>query len=142
MASGGQLTLRLFLWHWAYCLGLVLLTYNPLGYSYYHWVTDGSGEVFLKMIMGLGLLIAYTFLMWVIIGSIGRLGLLAGVIMWVLLAHEVIKFFAVEGSAMYEFIVLLCLSTLLAIGLAWPYINFQLHGQIEKRYTYKEKKKY
>ena len=33
------------LWRMLFSLGLVLLTFNPTGHSYYHWVADGFPSI-------------------------------------------------------------------------------------------------
>jgi hypothetical protein len=33
------------LWRMLFSLGLVLLTFNPTGHSYYHWLADGLPSI-------------------------------------------------------------------------------------------------
>ena len=133
------MTPKRFLFFWVSCVSLVLLTYNPFSHSFYHWVMGGSEELFLKLVIGLGLLFAYVFLIWVILGSVGLLGVVIGCALWGLLAHELIGLMAVEAPPLRRLVVLVCLATLLAVGLSWPHFKYRLHGQIEKRYLIKKK---
>lgn len=56
-------TWQRFMVRWAVALVLVFATFNPFGYSYYHWVTavDG-GSVPLMALAGVSLLIVYVII--------------------------------------------------------------------------------
>ena len=47
----------------AFALALVLLTFNPAGYSYFHWVRDGFPAFTpAQAVVGIGLLVLWIFL--------------------------------------------------------------------------------
>ncbi|CAK0758736.1 membrane hypothetical protein [Gammaproteobacteria bacterium] len=141
-------TPRRYLVHWLASAALVLMTYNPFGHSYYHWVMTEGGSIFLKVLAGLTLLIVQTFTLWWTISSVGRIGLLAGAIIWGLTSYEVLKWIPGESSVARQLVVQLFLATMLAVGLSWPHFKTRLTGQIEKRYLIyhgkaeKKKRKY
>lgn len=141
MAAAIAFTPRRFLVQWSSCLALVFLTYNPFGRSYYHWVTGASEDLFFKLSVGLLLLFIYVFLFWVIFGSVGLWGLVAGILIGLLCIHQILQWFLVEIPAVAQAISLLLMATLLAVGLAWPHLTIQLSGQPQKRYLVKGKKK-
>jgi membrane-bound ClpP family serine protease len=141
MSSGSHFTAGLFLRYWLFCTALVLLTYNPFRHSFYHWVSGGTGDWLLKLVVGLILLFTTVFLVWVIFGSVGAIGVTIGALSWGLLSHQVLTALSVQAPLLRELVVLICLATLLAVGLSWPHFIFRLSGQEEKRYLTKDKKK-
>jgi len=51
-----------FLWRLLFAVALVLLTFNPTGHSYYHWLADGFPSVQpTEAIAGILLLIGWLF---------------------------------------------------------------------------------
>ncbi len=141
-------TPRRYLIHWLSSAALVLMTYNPFGHSYYHWVVSGQGSVVLKVLGGLALLFTQTFTLWWIISSVGRIGLAAGAVIWGLTSYEILTWYPDLSPVIKHLVVQLLLATMLAIGLSWPHLRTRLTGQIEKRYLLyqgkaeKKKRKY
>jgi hypothetical protein len=141
MAAVTLFTPQRFIVQWIACLALVLLTYNPFGRSFYHWVTGSPEELFLKLVVGLGLLFIYVFLIWVIFSSVGRRGLVAGGLLWMLAVYQVLQWLPTETPVLRRSVTLACLATLLAVGLAWPHLTTRFSGQLQKRYLIPKKKK-
>ncbi|MBI1209140.1 MAG: hypothetical protein GC191_17850 [Azospirillum sp.] len=54
MFNGASVAVR-----WLLSMFVVFATYNVTGYSYYHWVSDGSGDWSLKTLAGWLLVIMY-----------------------------------------------------------------------------------
>ncbi len=141
MASAAQFSAGMAIGRWLVTTALVQITYNPFGRSYYHWVSGEGGDLLLQALAGLSLLIAYVFLGWVILGSVGIPGVLAMIAIWGLLSHQLLGFTAVDEPLLRESLVLLSLSTTLTAGLVWPHAVTRLNGQIEKRYLEGKQKK-
>ncbi len=141
-------TPRRYLIHWLSSAALVLMTYNPFGHSYYHWVMAGGGSTVFKVLMGLLLFFVQTFTLWWIISSVGRIGIAVGALIWGLTSYEFLQWFPTESILIKHLIIQLLLATMLAIGLSWPHLRTRLTGQIEKRYLLyqgkaeKKKRKY
>jgi|GEM_PF-1482956 len=141
-------TPRRYLVHWLASASLVMMTYNPFGHSYYHWVMTPGGSVIFKTLTGLGLFFVQVFTLWWITSSVGRIGLVAGAGILALSSYEILK--RMETSSLFtkQMVVELLLATLLAVGLSWPHMRTRLTGQLEKRYLIyhgkaeKKKKKY
>lgn len=125
-----------FAMRWLVCQFLVFLTYNPSGYSYAHWMWEGRGYFFAEVLGGVALLGAYLFLFHAILMSIGLPGMLAGVVAAGLTVAEVLRVGPQPADArgLIETTLLVCLATLLAVGLSWGYIVARLTGQKQKRY--------
>src|SRR5271170_2338333 len=58
---------------------LVFATYNPTGYSLYHWITDiGAGPPSLKVTVALTLVMIYFVIFRVVFAALRRSGLIVG----------------------------------------------------------------
>src|SRR5207237_10254555 len=70
-----------------FSLALVLATYNPSGYSFYHWMIDfGAGLPSLKVIVALILGMIYYMIFRVVFAAFRRSGLIVGGLAAVLFA--------------------------------------------------------
>ena len=125
-----------FLWRWLAGLALVFATYNPSGWSYFHWVKadfggDGLGP--LHYFIGVILIAGWTIFVIATERSLGALGSVIGAALigtgiWLLVDLGVLH----AGSAStIGWLALFALATLLAIGLSWSHIWRRLSGQLE-----------
>ena len=123
-----------FVTRWLAAMFLVLATYNPSGYSYYHWVSElDIGNWILKLLVALVLGILYATFGLATRRSLGRLGIAAwllffAVVTWMLVDVGLIR---IAGSGTVATIVLVDLANLLAIGLSWSYVRARLSGQAD-----------
>ena len=123
-----------FVTRWLATMFLVLATYNPSGYSYYHWVSElDIGNWILKLLVALVLGILYATFGLATRRSLGRLGIAAwllffAVVTWMLVDVGLIR---IAGSGTVATIVLVDLANLLAIGLSWSYVRARLSGQAD-----------
>jgi hypothetical protein len=121
-----------FLWRLLFAVALVLLTFNPSGYSYYHWLADGFPSVTPpEAIAGILLLIGWIFFVRTTLSAIGALGvvLMAGLfaaIVWWVVSNGWLD--ASDRSTM-AWIVLLVLGLMLGIGMSWSHIRRRVSGQ-------------
>ncbi len=123
----GSLLMRL-----AFSLGLVLLTFNPTGHSYYHWLADGFPSIQpVEAIAGIALLIAWIVFVRSTLAAMGALGLglliafFAAVVWWVVSNG----WLDVDNRSALAWVVLLILGIVLGIGMSWAHIRRQLSGQ-------------
>lgn len=117
---------------------VVLLTYNPSGYSYYHWVIEatevtGPGFGAEHAFSGVLLLIGWTILLRSTLRSLGAIGLLLasafiGTFFWLLTSYNL---FDADSISSITWITLISLSALLAIGMSWSHIRRRLSGQVD-----------
>jgi O-antigen/teichoic acid export membrane protein len=116
-------------------LFLVLITYNPSGVSFYHWFSsaigsDGlSGIHFLALVV---LVIGWSILLIATFNALDRFGVILaaaflGAVVWVFIDFGLLD--ADTGSAI-TWIVLVCVSLLLAVGLSWAHIWRRITGQV------------
>ncbi len=127
----GSLAVRLVM-----ALALVLLTYNPSGYSYFHWFKDaldtetaGPEHYF----VGVVLLIGWVIFIRATLLSLGGIGILLGAaflgtLLWLLTEYKIVP----AGSATaIIWIALVCMAALLAIGMSWSHIRRRMSGQYD-----------
>jgi len=115
---------------------LVMATYNPTEYSYVDWVQRALGEGSLGALhFFVGVLLAIGWTIYVVASyrSLGPLGLVLGAaffvtLVWLLIDFDILK---LESAQIVTWVVLFCLSGLLAIGVTWSHIWRRLTGQLE-----------
>jgi len=123
-----------FITRWLAAMFLVLATYNPSGYSYYHWVSElDIGNWMLKLLVAVVLAILYATFGLATRRSLGRLGIAGwlaffAVVTWMMIDFGLIR---IAGSGTVVTIVLVDLANLLAIGLSWSYVRARLSGQAD-----------
>lgn len=124
------------------CVAFVLATYNPSGYSYWDWLSDGVTTT--NAAVGIVILIIYVFLFWVVLGSLGLVGTLSGLVVAALVARQLYLIAAPETAVgmVLQVIALTCFAGFLGVGLSWPALMTRLSGQVHKRFlVYAGKKK-
>jgi len=122
------------LWRVLAALALVLLTYNPTGYSYYHWaLTDPAGFSALKGLGGALLLAGWVFYLRAAMLSLGWLGvaivlLILGAVVWLLVEQKILD---PSRPGVVSWIVLVLLALVLGIGMSWSLVRQRLTGQVD-----------
>ena len=130
-----------FLFRLLFALGLVYSTYNPDGYSYYHWIqasfnhteTGLLGSNALKFVAGILLLTGWLIYLNATRESLG----IAGVCLILALCGGLIWFFADIGLfepsnvRIIERLTELVIAFILAVGMSWSHIRRRLTGQID-----------
>jgi hypothetical protein len=121
-----------FLWRLVFSVSLVLLTFNPTGHSYYHWLLDGfpsitPGEV----VAGVVLLGAWIFFVRSTFAAMGALGvglllaLFASIVWWVTSRG----WLDLSDRYAVAWVVLGVLGVLLGVGMSWSHIRRRISGQ-------------
>lgn len=125
-----------FLWRWIAALVLVLITFNPSGYSYVHWLkeaftTDGADAI--HYFIGVVLLIGWSVFVIATANSLGIIGTVLGVALigtgfWLLADFGIID---ADSTTAITWLALIALATLLAIGVSWSHMRRRLTGQVD-----------
>ena len=117
-------------------LALVLLTYNPSGYSYVHWFrgalaegTAGPEHYF----VGVVLIIGWVMFIRATFRSLGGIGILLaaaflGTLMWVLTEYDIVS---AHSTTAIIWITLVCVAGLLTAGMSWSHIRRRVSGQYD-----------
>ena len=113
---------------------LVFASYNPEGYSFFHWVRDNYvDDLPLKIFAGIILLIGWTIFIRATLRSLGPFGLFLaigffGSLLWLVVYYGLIP--ATSARAItYIGLVLLC--GVLTTGLSWSHIRRRITGQLD-----------
>jgi hypothetical protein len=127
-----QISLGGILTRIAVALLLVMATFNPSGYSYFHWVRDVFPSVSPpQVVVGLLLLITWIFLWRSMMQAVGKLGFilmaaLFAAVVWMFVSWGWLD--AGNASAM-TWVALVVLGLILGIGMSWAIIRRDLTGQ-------------
>jgi len=119
-------------WRIVFALALVLLTFNPTGHSYYHWLADGFPSVQpLEAVTGILLVIGWVVFVRSTLAAIGTLGLvlmlaLFASIVWWMVSRGWLD---VSNRSAMAWVVLLILGLVLGFGMSWSHIRRRLSGQ-------------
>lgn len=113
---------------------LVFASYNPSGYSWYHWLANIDFEINPMVILaGVVLLIGWVIFLRATFRSLGAVGTmltvtLFGVIVWALIYYG---WLSLENIKAVEYVVLIVVSALLATGMSWSHIRRRMTGQLD-----------
>lgn len=111
---------------------LVLLTFNPSGYSYVHMVANGfPGITPVEAVCGILLLIGWIVFLGATLKSIGLIGMvlafaLCGALIWMIVSWGWVR---LEDTSALVWIGLVVLALILAIGMAWSHLYRRWTGQ-------------
>lgn len=113
---------------------LVLLTWNPTGWSYVDWaLRDRSTFDAVKAFVGVVLLGGWVFCLraaWVSLGALGLVLVTAllGTIVWMLVQFGIVP---ADNRRMLVWIVLVAVGIALGIGVSWAKLRQRASGEIE-----------
>lgn len=141
MAKEGIGGLGIFL-RLLFALFLVYATYNPEGWSYYHWTIVPLSQATkfslaaihpLKFLAGVALLAAWIIFLQATQRALGVKGValalaVFGGILWVLIYWNVIS---PRGARAISHLVLIIIALVLATGMSWSHLSRRLTGQID-----------
>jgi hypothetical protein len=121
-----------FIWRVVFALVLVLVTFNPAGYSYFHWVRGEFPAVTpAQAVVGIVLLILWIFLSRSMIQAIGILGLglmtaFTAALVWLFVSWGWLD---VSDATTMTWVILVALGLILGVGMSWAIIRQKLTGQ-------------
>ena len=116
-------------------LALVLATFNPSGYSAYHWISEAvaAGAFGPLHLLAIGLLLigwtVFWFATWRSLNALGiaLIGIVISALVWLLIDWGVIS---AESATSKTWIALVGLAVILGIGLSWAHIWRRVTGQV------------
>ena len=121
-----------FAWRIGFALALVLATFNPSGFSYFHWVS-GTFPSFTpaQVVLGSALLILWIFLWRSMMQAVGKLGLLlmaafTGALVWLFVSWGWLD---LGNATTLAWVILVSLGLILGTGMSWAIIRKDLTGQ-------------
>jgi len=130
-----------FLLRLLFALALVYASYNPEGYSYFHWIqaslnhneTGILGSNALKFVAGILLLIGWVIYVNATRNSLGVFGVililaLSGGVIWL---FAELNLFNPDNIRAIVHLTEFVLALILALGMSWSHISRRLTGQID-----------
>ncbi|CAK0749837.1 putative DUF4175 domain-containing protein [Azospirillaceae bacterium] len=127
------------LFRWVFSLTVVCATYNPTGYSYYHWivspVTSPSNTFFLKLFFGILLTTIYCVYgtaIWRSVGPVGISLVMAAfmALIYVLSEHQLLD---LRNNGAIATVFNALIATLLTAGVSWSHIRTRLTGHVDAK---------
>lgn len=132
--AANRFTVADFIGRLLVALVLVAATYNPSGYSWFHWFRD-SPDKFDPVIVfvGIVLLIGWVIYLRATARSLGVLGIVlasafVATLIWLLVDFG---WLSIDNPTFLQYIVLFALATVMATGMSWSHIRRKLTGQLD-----------
>jgi uncharacterized membrane protein len=113
---------------------LVFATYNPSGYSWYHWITNAQEKIDpLIILAAIILVIGWAIYIRATMRSLGPIGttlalVFFATIIWLLIDYDLLS---LDSTTTLEYIVLVMLAAIMATGISWSHIRRRMTGQID-----------
>lgn len=117
-----------------FALLLVLLSYNPSGYSYFHWVHHSFSDITpYVVIAGIILLIGWGIYLKATLNSLGLIGVIALAALFACLVWLFIYwgFLSVTDISAMAWVIEILLAALLAVGMCWSHFTRRMSGQVD-----------
>ena len=117
-----------------FALIVVFASYNPEGYSYFHWIKNElpSMTVF-KAFVGVVLLIGWVILIRATMGSLGAFGVALAVAFFGLLTWLIFQVFGLSADSLrvISYIIQIMVASVLSIGVSWSHVRRRISGQVD-----------
>jgi hypothetical protein len=113
---------------------LVFATYNPEGYSYFHWVKGAfPGLSIEQAFFGVVLLIGYVIFLRATLRSLGAIGVGLALAFFGLLIAMLFKWdwISLEQSSILTYLIETLLAIILAVGMSWSHLRRRMSGQMD-----------
>ncbi len=123
-----------FLVRFVFVILVVFSSYNPEGYSYFHWVSaDISSFNVYKAFSGVLLLIGWIILIRATLASLGMIGLMLAIAFIGLLIWLIIDVLGLDASSARasSYIVAIMIASVLSIGVSWSHLHRRISGQVD-----------
>ena len=115
-------------------LTLVLLTFNPSGVSFFHWIKASLSDLgALQAFVGVVLLIGWVMFIRAGSRSLGALGFILATAFFATLFWLLVEWGVISASNVTSmtWVIEVLLACVLAIGMSWSHIRRRLAGQVD-----------
>ena len=128
------ITVQGFLLRFLFALLLVMLTYNPSEYSYFHWLQNNFSN-FSPMLglAGISLIIGWVIYLRATLRSLGLIGLTLAALFFAAVLWLLIDWgwLGLDNVAVMNWVILTLISAVLAVGISWSHIRRKISGQVD-----------
>ena len=123
-------------WRWGAAFVLVVVTWNPSGWSYVHWARTAlldSEMGPMHVLFGLLLVAGWVVFIAATRRSLGSLGVVIGVAVMAALVwlFADLGWLTLDSAKAVGWVVVIGLSVLLALGMSWSHLWRRMSGQVE-----------
>jgi hypothetical protein len=123
-----------FLIRFVMALILVFSTYNPSGYSWYHWIVQAANKIDpLLIFAGVVLLIGWVIYLRATLRSLGEIGTILALAFFAALTWLMIDrgLLSLDSPTVFTWVILTMLSAIMATGMSWSHIRRRMSGQLD-----------
>ncbi len=127
-----------FVVRWLLSMLIVFATYNPTGFSYYHWIFgDVPGDWAAKTLIGCFLLIIYGVFGMCTWRSMGPYGIATATLSLTVLVWMIQDYGLINLNQTHTVSAVTCslIATVMAFGVTVSHIKTRLYGQTESNYV-------
>lgn len=123
-----------FIVRFIFALLLVLLSYNPSGYSFFHWAYDSLDQITpYVVIAGILLLIGWGVYINATLKSLGVIGVIVfaalfACIVWLFIYWGILS---LDNTSSLVWAIEIILAALLAVGMSWSHFTRRMSGQVD-----------
>ena len=113
---------------------VVFASYNPEGYSYFHWMKeDFPSFTVYKSLVGVILIIGWIILIRATLGSLGAIGIMLAVAFFGLLIWLFFDVFNIptDSARVVTYIIQVMIICVLSVGVSWSHIRRRISGQVD-----------
>jgi len=127
-----QFNLVSFLLRFVFALLLVFFTYNPSGFSWVNYIMNDAALVY-KAATGMVLLIGWVIYLRATWNSLGPIGTVLAAAVFAILIWLLVEWglLSLKSASAVEWVLLLILSWVLAVGMSWSHIRRRMSGQYD-----------
>lgn len=117
-----------------FALVLVLTTFNPSGYSYFHWLVDTiTTPTPWLALAGIVLIIGWVIYIRASLRSLGPVGLglssiVVAVILWVFIDIGIMN---IDSPSAFTWMVEIFVAAILCLGMSWSHVRRRMSGQAD-----------
>jgi uncharacterized protein DUF6524 len=136
--AANRFTWASFFIRFGFALVLVYASYNPSGYSFYHWAIDAIFGDALALtpsfaMSAVVLMIGWTVYIRATLRSLGGFGLSLAVAFFAIIVWWLVDIglLGLETVSIFTYIILFLLAAILATGMSWSHIRRRMSGQVD-----------
>lgn len=134
MAAGNSFGWDSFLFRFVFAVIVVFATYNPEGYSWFHWVQEVFPSITILMgFVGVVLLIGWVMLIRATLGSLGPFGIILAIAFFGLMIWLIVDVLGLptDSFRVISYIVEIMIAAVLSIGSSWSHVRRRFSGQVD-----------
>ncbi len=129
-----RFTFLSFVIRFVMALILVFSTYNPSGWSWYHWIVQAVNKFDpLLIFAGVVLLIGWVIYLRATLRSLGEVGTVLALAFFAALTWVMIDYglLSLDSPTVFTWVTLSMLSAIMATGMSWSHIRRRMSGQLD-----------